>query len=91
MAVFVRKPNDEQRKFMESCKIWEHEKGLMPWEYKEKQETCLIISGKASVEGEDGEKTSFGAGDLVTFPTHWKCTWNIMEDIKKYYVFDADL
>jgi len=90
MEVLVRKPNDKQRKVMESCKIWEHEKGSFPWEYKEKQETCLIISGKAYVEDESGEKTYFGPGDLVTFPRHWNCTWNVTEDIKKYYIFDAE-
>ncbi len=50
MKVIVRKPNDKQKKIMESCQIWEHEKGSFPWEYKDQQETCLIISGKAYVE-----------------------------------------
>lgn len=86
--VNVRKPTAQQIELMQSNPIWEHEVGSFPWEYKEKQETCFIISGKAYVQGEDGEKVAFGEGDLVTFPKHWKCSWTILEDIKKHYVFD---
>ncbi len=91
MKVSVSKPTPEQRKIMEACPIWEHDAGSFPWKYEEKQESCLIIEGKAYVEGADGEKTYFEAGDLVTFPRHWDCTWNIEQKIKKYYIFDANL
>ena len=90
MKVLVRTPTIEQLQFMETCPIWEHATGTFPWEYKEKQETCLIISGKGYVQGDDGNKFSFERGDLVTFPKHWKCTWTIIEDIKKYYAFDLE-
>lgn len=91
MDVLVTKPTEEQKKKMETQPIWEHDAGSFPWKYEEKQETCLIIEGKGSVEGPEGEKTCFEAGDLVRFPTHWDCTWNIEEKIRKHYVFDTDI
>lgn len=87
--VIVQRPNDREIEYMRTCPVWEHDAGEFPWSYKERRETCLIIEGKAYVEG-DGKRFSFGEGDLVTFPTHWECKWVILEPIKKHYVFDID-
>ncbi|WP_294466239.1 cupin domain-containing protein [uncultured Anaerofustis sp.] len=91
MKVLIKTPNDEEKEIMGKCKIWEHKAGVFDWEYKDKQETCLIIKGKASVIGK-GEQVEyfFKEGDLVTFPTNWNCQWRITEDMKKYFIFDHD-
>ncbi|MBW2974349.1 cupin domain-containing protein [Candidatus Woesearchaeota archaeon] len=86
MQIQVKKPTDEERKDMESCGVWEKEVSEFPWEYDEK-ETCLLIEGKVEVTEDSGEKAFFGKGDLVVFPKGLKCTWKILEPVKKYYRF----
>jgi len=71
---------------MESCGVWEKEVSEFPWEYSDK-ETCLIIEGKVEVTTEDSSKVSFGTGDYVVFPRGLKCTWKIIEPVRKYYRF----
>jgi len=81
----VRKPTEEEQKEMESCDVWEKEVSEFPWEYSDK-EICLLIEGKVEVTA-DGETVSFGKGDYVVFPQGLKCTWKIIEAVKKYYKF----
>ncbi|MCQ4796146.1 cupin domain-containing protein [Anaerofustis stercorihominis] len=91
MKVLIRRPKDKEKEIMKKCEIWEHKKGVFDWEYKDKQETCLIIKGSASVKGKnESAEYFFKEGDLVTFPTNWDCQWKITEDMKKYYIFDYD-
>ena len=52
--VYIRKPNDKERRLLESCPIWEHEPAQWNAEYDERCETCLIIEGTAVVSGSDG-------------------------------------
>ena len=89
MKATVRKPNKDELEFMRTCETWEHEAGVFDWDYKEKQEACLIIKGEGLVrDKETNEISSFKEGDLVIFPTNWNCEWEIKKDIKKYFVFD---
>ena len=53
--VYIRKPNDKERRLLESCPIWEHEPAQWNAEYDERCETCLIIEGTAVVSGSDGQ------------------------------------
>ena len=87
MKIEVRKPTEEESKDVESWGIWEKEVSEFPWQY-DSQETCLLIEGQVEVTTEDGEKVSFGAGDYVVFPKGLKCTWKIIQPVKKYYKFD---
>ena len=87
MQIQIKKPSEEEKKEMESCGIWEKEVSEFPWEYDAK-ETCLLIEGQVEVTSEDGGKVSFGAGDLVIFPKGLKCTWKIIQPVKKYYKFE---
>lgn len=66
---------------------WEKEISEFTWEYDEK-EICYILEGSAEVTAENGEKISFKNGDLVEFEAGLKCTWKIIEDIKKKYIFE---
>jgi hypothetical protein len=64
--------------------IWEKGESRFPWTYGEK-EVCYLVQGRVTVEPEDGEAVTFGAGDLVTFPRGMNCTWDIHEAVKKHY------
>lgn len=86
MTIEVRKPTEEEIKTAGSWSAWEKEVSEFPWSYADK-ETCLILKGKAEVEGKNGEGASFGAGDFVVFPQGLECTWKIKEPIEKKYKF----
>ena len=85
MKIEVRKPTEEEKQEASSWGIWEKEVSEFPWQYSEK-ETCLILEGNVEVTA-DEETVSFGAGDYVIFPEGLKCTWKIIEPVKKHYKF----
>ncbi len=86
MTIKVEKPDAAKRAEMEACPIWEKEASTFDWEY-DMEETCLLIEGDVKVTAEGGQVAEFGAGDLVTFPRGLKCTWEIRQAVRKYYVF----
>lgn len=86
MTIEVRKPSEKEIKMAQEWPTWSKEVSEFPWSYNE-QETCFILSGRAEVEGENGERFSFGAGDWVVFPVGLTCTWRILEPIEKKYRF----
>lgn len=86
--VWIRKPTDSQKKLLEAQPVWEHEPGKWDAVYDEREETCLVIEGKANVVTKDGVKHSFAAGDLVTFQPGLECVWCVEEYIKKHYIFN---
>lgn len=71
---------------VESWGIWKKEASTFPWTYSQ-QETCYIIRGRFTVTPEGGEPEEFQRGDLITFPAGMSCTWDILEDVEKYYQF----
>ena len=66
--------------------IWKKEVSEFPWEYDSK-ETFFVLEGEAEIVSE-GEKVSFGPGDLVTCHSGVQCTWKITKPIKKHYRFE---
>ena len=84
----VEKPADAKLKEMgvSSWPIWEKEVSRFDWHYSD-QETCYLLEGKVEVETKDGNKVSFGKGDLVTFPKGLGCIWDIKEPVRKHYKF----
>jgi len=82
----VEKPTDEQVEDAKTWAVWEKEVSEFPWEYNA-QEQFLVVEGKAQVTPDGGEAVSFGAGDFVTMPSGLKCTWKVIEPIKKHYRF----
>lgn len=87
IPVLVRKPTKEQEELLKSQPIWEHEPERWPATYDEREETCLVIEGKAYVETLDGDRYYFEKGDLVTFQPKLECYWCVEERIKKHYIF----
>ena len=56
------------------------------WTYNDK-ETFYVLEGEAEIDSE-GDKLSFGPGDLVTvYPETGSCYWTVKKKIKKHYKF----
>ncbi|WP_353929115.1 cupin domain-containing protein [Okeanomitos corallinicola TIOX110] len=70
--------------------IWEKEVSKFPWTY-DSQETCYFLAGDVVVTPDGGESVRMGKGDLVTFPAGMSCTWEIIKDVKKHYLFVIDI
>ena len=66
--------------------LWRKEASPFPWKY-DHQETCYILRGKFTVTPDGEQPQAFGRGDLITFPKGMSCTWDILEDVEKYYDF----
>ncbi|TYB30907.1 MAG: cupin domain-containing protein [Candidatus Mcinerneyibacterium aminivorans] len=68
-----------------SWPIWEKEKSKFSWEYTEKEQ-CYILKGRAIIKPKNKDKkVTIKKGDFVEFPEGMKCTWEILEDVKKHY------
>jgi len=64
---------------------WGCDVSVFDWEY-DSDEVCYILEGKVKVKTSEGE-VEINKGDLVTFPKGLKCTWNVLNRIKKVYTF----
>lgn len=84
----IRKPSKEEIELLKSQPTWEHDVERWATEYDEREETFLVIQGKASIILEDGTCYTFKEGDLVTCAPGTKCEWDVIEKIKKHYIFD---
>jgi uncharacterized cupin superfamily protein len=86
--IVVRKPapGELERLGAAQWPIWTHKAGDLPWTYEE-TETCYILEGEVTVDAE-GQKVSFGPGDLVILPKGLTCVWKIHKPVKKHYRFE---
>jgi len=87
VEIKVEKPSDEKLKSLgvDEWSLWECEPSTFNWEYDDK-ETCYVLEGRVKVKVPGGE-VEFGKGDLVTFPRGLKCTWKVIQKIRKVYKF----
>ena len=69
-----------------SWPTWSKEVSKFPWSYRE-QEVAYVLQGEVVVTPDGGEPVSFGAGDLVTFPSGMSCTWEVKQPLRKHYRF----
>ena len=87
-----RNPSREELERMGvfSWPTWESPIRTFDWYYDE-EETCYFLTGKVKVYvpniSSPEEVVEIGAGDLVTFPQGLKCTWEVLEPVKKHYNF----
>jgi len=83
----VEKPSKEKLDSLgiDKWSPWGCEPSTFDWEYDDK-ETAYVFEGKVKVKTSQGE-VEFGKGDLVTFPKGLKCTWSVLEKIRKVYKF----
>lgn len=87
--ITVEKPSAEKLASLgvNSWPIWTKEVSEFPWSYSS-QEIAYILEGEVTVIEKGGDAVSFGAGDLVTFPTGLNCTWQVKKALRKHYYFD---
>ena len=64
---------------------WECEPSQFDWEYSS-NETAYLYEGKVKVNT-GSEEVEVNAGDLVTFPKGLKCSWHVIEKVRKVYTF----
>ena len=83
----IEKLTEEQLKQLgvKSWSPWECEPSTFDWEY-DCDETAYVLDGKVKVKT-DEEEVEINKGDLVSFPKGMKCTWHVLEKIRKVYIF----
>lgn len=69
-----------------SSGVWECGPGEFTASRDTFAEVCHIMSGSATVRGDDGTSASISAGSLLVLPLGWRGTWIIHETIRKTYV-----
>lgn len=85
----VEKATDEKLKALKVDQWGEWGCGVsrFDWSY-DSTETCYLTEGQVTVITTSGEKTTFGAGDIVLFPKGLSCTWDVTTPVKKRFKFD---
>jgi uncharacterized cupin superfamily protein len=71
---------------VEGWSPWECGPETFDWYYSD-DETAYVKEGRVRVETEHGQVVDFGAGDIVHFPRGLRCTWTVLETIRKVYRF----
>jgi uncharacterized protein len=82
----VWKPSIEEMQQAEKWGNWSKEVSEFPWFYSD-SETCFILDGEAIVTDNEGNEIHFMKGDMVQFDQGLECTWKIVSDIQKKYLF----
>jgi uncharacterized cupin superfamily protein len=65
--------------------LWECAPGEFPTAKDGVTEAMQILSGSATLHGEDGTEVRVGAGDSVVTPDGWRGTWTVHETIRKVF------
>jgi uncharacterized protein len=83
--ILVRRPNPGELEELDvrNWEPWESPPTTFDWEYDE-EETAYVLEGLVRVRTSSGE-VEFAAGDLVTFPAGLKCTWTVIQPLRKVY------
>ena len=83
----IEKPTEEKLNSLGINKwsSWECKPSAFDWEY-DSEETAYVFEGRVKVKTAE-EEVEIKGGDLVIFPKGLKCTWNVIEKIKKVYKF----
>ncbi|MBM7517094.1 cupin domain-containing protein [Nocardioides nitrophenolicus] len=66
--------------------VWEAEPGCSRWEFLDRGEVILVLSGRMVVTQDGGEPVVLTAGTAAVFPIGWVGTWEITERIRKFFV-----
>jgi len=83
----IEKPDKKKLDSLDVSKWspWECDISKFDWGY-DTDEICYILEGKVKVKTPE-EEVEINKGDLVTFPKGLKCTWDVLERIRKVYTF----
>ncbi len=71
---------------IDSWGVWESGVREFPWEYDD-TEMCYFEDGHVVIETPDGSTVEIVAGDFAKFPRGTKCTWKVLQPVKKRYKF----
>lgn len=84
----IEKPDQKKLDSLgvKSWSPWGCDVSTFDWAY-DSDEVCYILEGKVKVKTPE-EEVEINKGDLVTFPRGLKCTWNVLEKIRKVYRFE---
>lgn len=87
-GIEITQPTEDEIKELDIAKWspWECEPSQFDWAYDE-EEWCFIFEGRATIKPEQGESVEIKNGDLVKFPKDLKCAWQVLEKIRKVYIF----
>jgi len=87
LGVSVTKPTQDEleRLDIKGWSPWECEPSTFDWEY-DSEEWCYFFAGKVKVDTPQGQ-VQIEKGDFVKFPKGLKCTWNVLEKVRKAYLF----
>lgn len=72
---------------VDSWPIWAKEISTFDWHY-DRRERCYILAGEAIVTPAGGAPVTIRARDLVNFAAGLRCTWQIVQPIRKHYLID---
>jgi uncharacterized cupin superfamily protein len=67
-----------------SVGIWQHGVGVST--DVEADEIFVVLSGRATIEIEDGPTLEVGPGDIGTYPPGTRTTWTVHETLRKVYL-----
>jgi len=81
-------PEKLQQLGVKGWPIWSKEVSTFPWTY-DQNETCYFLTGQVLITTSQGESVQVGAGNLVTFPAGLSCTWQVLEPVRKHYLFHS--
>jgi uncharacterized cupin superfamily protein len=70
--------------------VWECSPGRFTAVRDGYSETCQILSGRATIEGEDGVSAELEPGSTIVLPSGWRGTWTVHETLRKTYVIVHD-
>jgi uncharacterized cupin superfamily protein len=66
--------------------IWESSPGVWKVDYKD-WEYCHFLEGRCILTPEGGKPIELKAGDVFVIEPGFKATWEVVERVRKYYVF----
>jgi uncharacterized protein len=66
--------------------IWEATVGIFAATREGFHEICYLISGRATLVDQRGERVDVEAGDLFVTPAGWMGTWEVHEPVRKVFV-----
>jgi uncharacterized cupin superfamily protein len=68
-----------------SAGLWKAEPGSFDYVF-ETDETFLLLSGRVTVDTDDGASVELKEGDIASFVAGTKATWHVLEPSKKFFV-----
>ncbi len=66
--------------------FWEGEPGWVAFDSWPYTEVCVILQGKVAIEGLDGQRAEFNAGEAFVVPVGFRGVWHTLEATQKIFV-----